>query len=288
MRSREALSFISLFVAICSLLAMISTSAIAQVPTYELGVEEGDWATYEASDVIGEAILNFSSGDRVKFIVKDKGIEAMRHPDGTVAFYHEAAYCDVYADGKLIDENSTFGWFIFWPKGEAFWAKLKELAAEWEAAAPPGIEAEWSVDIGSWFVDLYIYNKSSVNGYTFKLELRVRVDKDTGVATRVSLDIEVLMIKVAFTLSLRETNVAGVGMPYWPPFIPPPAEWGWAPDWLRDLVANYWWPYLLIGSVVVIILIIAGIAALIKRRRRPAYPYGYPYPPPRYPPPPSP
>ena len=283
MRSQKALLLVLPLIAL-SLLSTVLTSAVAQVPTYKLGVKTGDWATYEASDVIGEALLNFSSGDRVKFVVKDEGIQAMKHPDGTVAFYSEAAYCDVYADGKLIGKNSTLGWFIFYPKEEAFWTKLEDLAAEWEAAAPPGVEAEWDVEIGSWFVDLYIYNKSSVGGYTFKMELKARVDKDTGVATRVSLDIEAFIFKVAFTLTLKETNVAGVGMPYWPPFIPPPEQWGWAPDWLRDFVANYWWPYLLIGSVIVIILIIAGIVKLITRRRRPAYPY---YPPPRYPPPPS-
>jgi len=285
MRSQKALLLVLPLIAL-SLLSTVLTSAVAQVPTYKLGVKTGDWATYEASDVVGEAVLNFSSGDRVKFVVKDKGIETMKHPDGTVAFYREAAYCDVYADGKLIDENSTFGWFIFYPNEEGFWEELEDLAAEWEAAAPPGVEAEWDVEIGSWFVDIYIYNKSSIEGYTFKIELEARVDKDTGVATRVSLDMEFLIFKVAFTLTLKETNVAGVGMPYWPPFIPSPEQWGWAPDWLRDFVANYWWPYLLIGSVVVIILIIAGIVKLITRRRRPAYPY-YPPPPPRYPPPPS-
>ena len=273
---------------VISTYVLVPPSATAQLPTYKLGVKAGNWATYEARDVTGGALLNFSDGDMVKLVVKDIYTVPVKHPDGSTAFYREASTCDMYVNGELKAQNNTFCSLLFWPTEDAFWNDFKSLADEWEAAAPPGVEAKWDVDIGTWYVDIYIYNKTTAGGLTAEFKLSIRIDKDTGVATRAEFHASAFIVTIGFTLVLKETDVPGVGIPFWPPFIPPPEEWGWAPDWLRDLVANYWWPYLAIGSVIVLILIIAGIIKLITRRRRPAYPYGYPYPPPRYPtPPPS-
>jgi len=52
----------------------------------------------------------------------------------------------------------------------------------------------------------------------------------------------------------------------WPQFIPPPEEWSWAPDWLKKLIAEYWYPYILTSLVTTGGLAILITVVLLKRR----------------------
>ena len=284
---------LSLVIACAILASVFPAPLVAQLPTYHLVADLGDWATYEVVEFETTEEANFTKGDKLKFVLVDTRIVLQKDSEGNPRFYQQIGYYDIFVNGEKKWENDTFLIPIFWPvEEEGYWDDLKALAEDEEAHPPPGVEKyTYDVEIGTWDVKVYIHIKMSG---LFEIIIDLEVDKDKGVTFIGTLDWKLLVPgaenRTYFKMELRETSLPDVGPPsgppFWPPFIPSPEEWGWAPDWLKDFVANYWWPYLLIGSVVVIILIIVGIVKLIMRRRRPAYPYGYPYPPPRYPPPP--